>query len=75
MKNLAFLAVCNFFGTQKKTAEKLGVSLGMVNHVVQGRRPMPPEWAPLIEEKSGGRFLCEETCPRIKWSVVANRQR
>ena len=75
MKNLSFMAVCQFFGSQKKTAQILDVSIGMVNHVVQGRRPMPSEWAPIIEEASGGKFLCEELAPNVKWSVVANRPR
>lgn len=73
MKNLAFMAVCQFFGSQTKTAQVLGVSKEMISAVVHGRRPVPIEWAPIIEEKSSGRFLCEEICPRIKWSVVANR--
>lgn len=74
MKNLSFMAVCQFFGSQTKTAQVLRVSRAMVNHVVLGRRPMPAEWAPLIEEASKGKFLCEELCPKVKWSVIANRQ-
>lgn len=74
MRNLAFVAVCQFFGSQKKTAQVLNVSIGMVNHVVQGRRPMPSEWAPVIEEASGGKFLCEELAPKVKWGVIANRR-
>lgn len=74
MKNLAFMAVCQFFGSQVKTAQILNVSNRMVNHVVQGRRPMPNEWAPIIEEASGGKFLCEELAPNVKWGVIANRR-
>lgn len=75
MKNLTFIAVCQFFGSQTKTARILGVSKGMVNQVVLGRRPMPNEWAPIIEEATGGKFLCEELAPSVKWSVIANRPR
>ena len=75
MKNMSFVAVCQFFGSQTKTALILGVSKGMVNQVVLGRRPMPNEWAPIIEEASGGKFLCEELAPKVKWSVIANRSR
>lgn len=73
MKNLAFVAVCQFFGSQRKTAEILKVTPGMVAHVVHGRRPMPVEWAPIIEEASKGKFLCEELSPEVRWDVVANR--
>lgn len=74
MKNLAFVAVCQFFGSQRKTAEILKVTPGMVWHVVHGLRPLPVEWAPIIEEASKGKFLCEELCPGVKWDVVANRK-
>lgn len=67
MKNLSFLAVCQFFGSQKKTAEVLGCTPGMVGHVVHGRRPMPDSWAPLIERASGGKFLREELAPTSSW--------
>ena len=70
MKNLAFEAVCKHFGSQKKLAEELGVSLGAISHVVNGRRPIPARWCPIIEEKSGRVFLCENLRPDIRWSVL-----
>lgn len=73
MKNLTFVAVCQFFGSQQKTAEILKVTPGIVNAVVMGRRPIPVRWAPVIEEASNGKFLCEELCPEVNWSVIARR--
>ena len=75
MKNSAFKSVCRFLGSQKKTAEILGVTPGMVTNVVKGRRPMPPAWAPVLEEATSGTFTCEKLAPSIKWSVVANRKK
>ena len=70
MKNLSFLAVCNFFGSQRKTAEILNCSPAFVGHVVHGRRPIPVRWAPIIERASGGKFKCEELIPDFPWGVV-----
>lgn len=70
MKNLAFLAVCNYFGGQKQTAKVLSCTPGFVGHVVHGRRPMPLSWAPIIERASGGRFSCEELAPDFPWDVL-----
>lgn len=72
MKNLAFLAVCNYFGGQKQTAKVLSCTPGFVGHVVHGRRPMPLIWAPIIERASGGRFSCEELAPDFPWDVLRN---
>lgn len=70
MKNLAFEAVCKHFGSQSKLARELGVSVGAVNQIVQGRRPIPAHWCPIIEEKSSRAFLCENLRPDIRWSVL-----
>lgn len=73
MKNLSFLAVCNFFGSQRKAAKVLKCSPSFVGHVVHGRRPMPVEWAPIIERESGGKFLAEELAPDVAWGVLVSR--
>lgn len=73
MKNLSFLAVCNYFGSQRKMAEVLHCTPGFVGHVVHGRRPMPVEWAPIIERESGGKFLAEELAPSVAWDVLVSR--
>ena len=70
MKNLAFEAVCKHFGSQRKLAQELGVSFGAVSQVANGRRPIPSHWCPIIEEKSGRVFLCENLRPDIRWSVL-----
>lgn len=70
MKNLAFLAVCNHFGGQKKTAEAMGCTSGFIGHIVNGRRPMPIDWAPKIEAITGGKFTCEELAPNFPWAIV-----
>jgi len=67
MKNLSFLAVVQFFGGQKKTAEILGCSRGFICHIVNGRRPMPTDWAPKIEALSHGRFKREDLAPSSPW--------
>lgn len=70
MKNLAFEAVCSFFGSQKKTAQVLGVTPGMINHVITGRRPIPDHWCPIIERETGGRIRCEQLRPEVDWAVL-----
>lgn len=70
MKNTAFIAVCSFFGSQIKTAKVLGVSSRMINSVVHGRRPVPANWCPIIEEATGGVFPCELLRPDIHWYVL-----
>lgn len=70
MKNLAFAAVCGFFGSQKKTARVLGVTPGMVNHVYLGRRPIPERWCPIIERETGGQIRCEQLRPDVDWVVL-----
>ena len=70
MENSTFKAVCQFFGSQRKTAAALGVTAGMVNHVAMGRRPIPARWCPQIEQASKRQFLCEELRPDIQWSVL-----
>lgn len=70
MKNKAFQAVCQFFGSQRKTAAALGVTPGAVNHVVSGRKRLPIAWCPRIEEATERKFLCEELRPDVKWSVL-----
>ncbi len=67
MRNLSFLAVCQFFGSQRKTAEILGCTPGFVSHVVNGIRPMPERWAPIIEKASDGHFKREELAPQSAW--------
>lgn len=73
MKNLAFMAVCQYFGGQAKTAEILHCTRGFICHVVNGRRPMPTDWAPVIERESKGKFKCEELAPNFPWEVVRNK--
>lgn len=73
MKNLSFLAVCNFFGSQRETAKVLKCTPSFVGHVVHGRRPMPVEWAPIIERESNGKFLAEELAPGVAWNVLVSR--
>lgn len=70
MKNLSFLAVCQYFGSQRKTAEILGCNPSFVGHVVHGRRPMPEKWAPIIEKASGGKFLRSELAPNSPWVKI-----
>lgn len=70
MKNLRFEAVCRYFGSQQKTANLLGVTLGAVSQVVHGRRPLPIKWCPIIERSSNRRFKCEELRPDCEWSVL-----
>lgn len=69
-RNLSFCFVCDFFGSQAKTAEIVHSTRAVVNHVARGRRPIPAKWAPLIEEASGGKFRCEELVPDFPWEIV-----
>ncbi|MBS6615407.1 MAG: helix-turn-helix domain-containing protein [Sutterella wadsworthensis] len=70
MKNLAFEAVCQFFGSQKKLAKVLGVTPAMINHVVTCRRPIPENWCPIIERETAGRIRCEQLRPDVDWAVL-----
>lgn len=67
MKNLSFLAVCQYFGSQRKLSKILGCNPSFIGHVVHGRRPMPEKWAPIIEQASGGHFLRSELAPDSPW--------
>lgn len=57
-------------GSQAKLARTLGVSVGAVSQVANGRRPVPPAWCPIIEELTKRAVLCEELRPDVKWSVL-----
>lgn len=70
MKNYILDSVCKHFGTQKALAEALGVTKGMVSNVVNGRRPIPAHWCPIIESETAGAFVCEQLRPDIQWHVV-----
>lgn len=69
-KNLAFLAVCNFFGSGSATARALGVTRSAVSNVVTGYRPMPIAWAPKIERLTGGRFKVQDLIPGTEWAEL-----
>lgn len=66
-RNLSFFAVVQYIGSQKKTAELLGCTLGCVNQVVNGRIPMPDSWAPKLEALTKGKFKAEELAPNSPW--------
>lgn len=70
MKNYILESVCKHFGSQSKLATTLGVTKGMVCNVVNGRRPIPAHWCPIIESETGGAFVCEQLRPDIQWHVV-----
>lgn len=74
MKNLAFDAVCGLIGSQKKTAQVLGVTPAIVNHVANGRRPIPAHWCPIIERETRGQIRCEQLRPDVAWSVLRKDQ-
>lgn len=74
MRNLAFLAVCEHFGSRKKVAEVVGCTPGFVSHVLTGRREMPDDWAPKIEQASRGKFRAEELAPKSPWVTCRARE-
>ena len=69
MERATFKAVCEFFGSQKKTASALGVTPGAVNHVARGRKKLPLWWCLSIERLTGGAFSREALRPDIPWSA------
>lgn len=55
-------------GGQASLARKLFVTPTTVSEWATGKRPVPPEHAPEIEELSG--VPCEELCPSVPWAKV-----
>lgn len=53
-------------GGQAATAKALHLTAGMVWQWVNGKRPLPPEHCPRLEELSGIR--CEHLRPDIVWT-------
>lgn len=54
---------CLIVGSQAALAARLGVSPGLVNQWVTGRRPIDGKHGPGIEELTGGLVLRERVCP------------
>lgn len=54
---------CAIVGSQAALATELGVSAGLVNQWVTGRRPIDGKHGPKIEELTGGEVLRECVCP------------
>lgn len=54
---------CSIVGSQAALATELGVSSGLVNQWVTGRRPIDGKHGPRIEELTGGLVLRERVCP------------
>lgn len=58
----------------KSKARQLAAHVGwppsMVSKVKLGRKALPPDKAPAIEEFTKGEVRCEEMCPQVKWHVL-----
>ena len=60
MERATFKAVCEFFGSQKKTASALGVTPGAVNHVARG----PAVVVPIYRKAYRWSLFARSTSPR-----------
>ena len=50
-------------GAQKEIAEKVGVSMGFINHVVRGRKSMPVQHCVQIEQLTDGQVSRKDLRP------------
>lgn len=58
-----FVRACEIVGSQAEMARILNISPGMVNQVVQGKRPVPAEHCQAIQAATGGAITCRDLLP------------
>ncbi len=63
----AIKQAATLMGGQKKLAQALGVTEGMVSHWLHGRNQVTLERAILIERLTGGAVRREQLRPDIAW--------
>jgi len=71
--NLSIQHACDAFGGVSGLARQLGVKAPTVSQWVSGKRPIPAERCPQIEEVTGGIVRCEVLRPDVNWAVLRGR--
>lgn len=61
------IAIC---GGPAKTARLLGKSVQAVCFYRDGKRTLPAECCPILEEATGRKVLCEQLRPDVNWGFV-----
>ena len=61
---------CDVFGGVSGLARRLGVKAPTVSQWVSGKRPIPAERCPQIEEATRGVVRCEDLRPDVNWAVL-----
>ena len=61
---------CEIIGSQRKLADRLGVSPGFVSQWVTGVRQVPADYCPTIERLTNGAVKCEQMCPDVDWAYL-----
>ncbi len=56
--------------SQAAFAKQLGVSQGLVNQWLTGKRPISAERCPVIERITNGAVTCEELNDKVDWAFV-----
>ena len=59
----------------RELAAHVGWPTSMVSKVKLGRKQVPADKCPAIEEFTGGAVTCEEMRPDVKWHVLRNSAR
>ena len=75
MSTTAIQRACELAGGQAALAKHLGVTPGAVYQWCTGKRPIPAERCPDIEQATEGQVRCEELRHDIAWDVLLNRRR
>ena len=68
--NLSIQHACDAFGGVSGLARQLGVKAPTVSQWVNGKRPIPAERCPQIEQVTGGLVRCEDLRPDVNWAVL-----
>ncbi|MGE4534684.1 transcriptional regulator [Halomonas sp.] len=58
-------AIDHFHGSRSALCKAIGMTPQFLSQVCTGKRPLPPRYAVLIEEVTGGRVTAEELLPEV----------
>jgi DNA-binding transcriptional regulator YdaS (Cro superfamily) len=71
--SVALRRACEFFGSQSKLADCLGIRASFVSAWFNGDRPIPMQLAIAIERETAGDVTVEELRPDVDWAVIRRR--
>jgi DNA-binding transcriptional regulator YdaS (Cro superfamily) len=69
-RNAGLEKAISILGSQEALAVILKVTPQAVSQWVLGRRPLPSEHCPVIEEATQRKVRCEDLLPSFRWDVL-----